>query len=292
MRYVCCADLHLRPDKPPCRTESPEEWVDNQLRKLSFILEFAANHSAQVLIAGDVCHRATGWPSWFFARVIATFKAWPVSVFVTPGQHDLPYHQLSQLKRSNLGVLLEAGAVVDNMRGVAGFAWGEDIQQEEASDAVLAVAHLMVLKSKKDAAYPGQVELAAMAKDLLKRFPEYDLVVTGDNHQPFAEKYRRQWLVNPGSMTRQRTTETHTPGFYFYEDGNVERVILPHDPNVVTDAHQHQPAAAAWAGDLDAVAEMLDTVEGGEELNFMSALMAYFRERKTRAEVQKKILGG
>jgi DNA repair exonuclease SbcCD nuclease subunit len=306
MRYVCCADLHLRPDKPPCRVESPEEWVDNQLRKLSFILEFAAKNHATVLVAGDVCHRATGWPSWFFSRVIDIFKAWPeasVSVYTIPGQHDLPYHQLSQLDRSNLGVLLSSGAVKEctawGLMGLAwgedlqlvGFAWGEDLQAEKG--ASIAMAHLMVLKSKKDAVYPGQVESAAMATDLLKRFPNYNLIVTGDNHQPFAAQYEGRWLVNPGSMTRQRTTETHSPGFYLYDDATnmVERIPLPHDPNAVTDAHQHQPAAAAWAGDLDAVAEMLDTVTEGEELNFRAALETYFKQRKTRAEVQKKILG-
>jgi hypothetical protein len=42
---------------------------------------------------------------------------------------------------------------------------------------------------------------------------------------------------------------------------------------------------------MEAVGAMLDGVEEGEELNFMSALMEYFKQRKTRAEVQRKILG-
>ncbi|MCK9231142.1 MAG: hypothetical protein M0P18_10755, partial [Syntrophales bacterium] len=60
---VCCADLHLRPDKPACRAESLEDWISLQLRKLSYILDFAYEHDAEVVIAGDICHRATGWPS-------------------------------------------------------------------------------------------------------------------------------------------------------------------------------------------------------------------------------------
>ena len=290
MRYVCCADLHLRPDKPLCRAESADEWVDTQLKKLSFILEFADKKHATVLMAGDICHRATGWPSWMFWRVINVFNKWSnVPIFVIPGQHDLPYHQLNQLHRSNLGVLLEAGVVWNCANHVVGFAWGEKIQKSQKK-AHVAVAHLMVLKDPKDATYPGQAESATMAEKLLKQFPQYDLIVTGDNHQPFVEEYKGRWLVNPGSMTRQRTTETHAPGFYYYEDGQVERVEPPYNPKAVIDTSKEE-LAAAWAGNLEAVGELLDAAVDGDELDFRSALETYFRKRKTRAEVQRKILG-
>lgn len=301
-RIVCCADLHLRPDKPACRAESQEDWISLQMDKLSYILNFAYEHDADVVIAGDICHRATGWPSWMFSRVINTLSNWNINVYGIPGQHDLPYHQLSQLYRSNLGVLIEAALIeylrnsADNLASITynGFPWGVSINEGTPAQKI-AVAHMMVLKDRDSELWPGQIKEtgAGTAEALLRKFPQYKLIVTGDNHQPFAVQFRGRWLVNPGSMTRQRITETHQPGFYYYEEESrsAERIIIPHshkdnliDPR--TETHN-----AAWAGDMEAVGAMLDGVEEGEELNFMSALMEYFKQRKTRAEVQRKILG-
>jgi hypothetical protein len=256
-------------------------------------LNFAYEHDADVVIAGDICHRATGWPSWMFSRVIATFNAYKVQIDIIPGQHDLPYHQLFQMRRSNLGVLIEAGVVryiPDYTWRYDGFPWGVDIVPSEDNNEI-AVAHMMVLKDRKSELWPGQIKEtdAGTAEALLRKFPQYKLIVTGDNHQPFAVQFRGRWLVNPGSMTRQRITETHEPSFYYYHDGKVDRVTIPHEDNLIdprTETHN-----AAWAGNMEAVGAMLDGVEEGEELNFMSALMEYFKQRKTRAEVQCKILG-
>ena len=294
-RIVCCADLHLRPDKPACRAESLEDWISLQIDKLSYILDFAYEHDAEVVIAGDICHRATGWPSWMFSRVINTLSNWKINVYGIPGQHDLPYHQLSQLRRGNLGVLIEARVVrhiPDKFCPYDGFPWGVDVVPSEDENDV-AVAHMMVLKDRNSELWPGQIKEtgAGTAEALLRKFPRYKLIVTGDNHQPFAVQFRGRWLVNPGSMTRQRITETHKPGFYYYEkeSRSAERITLPHEDNLIDPRTESRNAA--WAGDMDAVGAMLDGVEEGEELNFMSALVEYFKQRKTRAEVQRKILG-
>lgn len=286
--FVCAADLHLRPDKPLCRKETPEEWIETQFTKLGFMLKFARNHNAPVLLAGDIAHAPTGWPAWMFTRLIQLFRTSSVAMAI-PGQHDLPYHQLDRLDRSNLGVLFTSVAVAPTDGTiVAGFPWGTPITAEPGTS--IAMAHLMVLKDKNSAWFPGQAESAEMAEKLLKKFPQYELIVTGDNHQPFAVEYQGRWLVNPGSMTRQRVNETHEPGFYFWKDGQVEWIRLPHDKDALRDMGP-LPNAPGWAGDLQAVDAMLRDAAGGEVLDFKTALREYFKKRRTRGDVQRKILG-
>ena len=64
--------------------------------------------------------------------------------------------------------------------------------------------------------WPGQTDPSARA--ILKKYPEYDLILTGDNHRPFTEEYEGRLLVNPGSLMRQSADQQdHRPRVYLYD---------------------------------------------------------------------------
>ena len=295
--YICAADLHFRPDKPPCRTETTEEWISVQFNKFGEILQSSMEFGgAPILVAGDFCHKATGWPAWLFSGLITTIKESKEcgAIFSAYGQHDLPYHQLNMRQKSNLGVLNVAEAANSyfspvNIYGLILFDWGMKFTAITGKD--VAVTHQMVMEDKNKEQYPGQAASAQSAEALLRKYPQYKLIVSGDNHLPFAVSFRGRWLLNPGSMTRQRTTETHAPGFYIWQDGEVERRTFKYDPNAVREQSAPAPESGVWGGDLTAVEDMMNDAVGEDDLDFHSALQIYFNERKTRAAVQEKILG-
>ena len=84
----------------------------------------------------------------------------------------------------------------------------------------------MVWQGKRP--WPGCTDPSAVA--VLKKYPEYDLILTGDNHKPFTEEYEGRLLVNPGSITRQSADQIdHTPRVYLYyaSTNTVRPVFLP-----------------------------------------------------------------
>lgn len=293
MKLICTSDWHLRPDKPPCRRETQDEWVQTQIDKVSFILNFSRECNADILIAGDICHRATGWPSWFFSKIITLLSGHSQRIICCAGQHDMPYHQKELLNNSNLGVLIAARAVSCHDREWLNiFSWGDTISCEKK--ALIALTHMMILKSENDELWPGQIEKtkAGTAERILKENSCFRLIVTGDNHQPFSYRIKNRFLVNAGSLTRQRSNETHSPGFYFYDDGDedVKRIEIPHKKtNVLSNEEERSEEIAN--GTFRISDNFIDEMGNGVKLNYFDALQDYFDKRNTSAKVQKRILG-
>jgi hypothetical protein len=81
---------------------------------------------------------------------------------------------------------------------------------------------------------------APTAKQILKEYPQYDLIVTGDNHASFVVEHEGRLLVNPGSLTRQTADQAkHKPSVYLWyaETNTVKRVELPIEQGVISREH-------------------------------------------------------
>ena len=296
---ICAADIHLRPDKPICRKESTEEWIEVQFNKFQYLLDYSTNNNnADIVIAGDLFHKAKGCPEWMFCRLINMLIHHPGLIIAIPGQHDMPFHQLSLLNKSNFGVLQSAGLIVfeKNITGYDLFPWGESMEYQYMG--AICVTHQMVIQSPKEEIYPGQLMggNASTGSGLLVKYSEYSLIVSGDNHMPFYAKVGERYLVNPGSMTRQRSNENHVPGFYVYDTQfgkpTIKREDFPHDSDAVIRITEKKESANAWAGDSSAVDAMLNEIGPDADIDFPSALQAYFLKNNTRKEVQEIIIGG
>lgn len=290
MRYICTADLHIRPDKPLCRAETHEEWIETQFKKLQFILNLSEQHGASLLIAGDIFHRASDYPSWLLSRMIRLFSRHSLPIIAIPGQHDLPYHQLDSLWSSNLGVLNEAGTLsLNDLPPVLTFPWGIPLRAVKGGS--VALTHQMVIRSEKDELWPGQAKEieCSSAKKILRDNPTFDLIVSGDNHQPFAVEYEERWLVNPGSMTRQRSNEKHSPGVFLYDSKRgVERIALPFNPEVVLEKEEKMDWESVSIGTQ--ANAFIEKMSQGERLNYSDAIQIYLKANKVSINVQKRLL--
>lgn len=218
---ILCADIHLRDDIPVARTD---DYWKAQEKKFNFILQLSGEHACPIFVAGDFFDKAKS-SQYLEQWVICQIKKMSYNdIYVIPGQHDLPNHNLTLYEKSSLRVLEAAGLI-------------KFLHQEyDESDytglielpggRIIRMVHTMVYEMRP---IHDSIE-GTKASRMLKRYKQCDVVLTGDNHLTFTctdEKGRS--LVNPGSMMRMDADQqNHKPSvFLWYNDNRIEQVFLP-----------------------------------------------------------------
>ena len=280
---ILSADWHIRADTPASRTD---DFTAAMWKKVQFINDLANEHNIPILIAGDLGHRPQ-WPNWLLEKFMSIIS--DIEIIAIAGQHDLPGHNLEAIPQSGFGVLKRAGYIniycnTSLVVNIKMFPFGIPISKDPESDAI-AMTHQMVIEDKPY--WPGQV--ASSAKSLLKKFPNYKLILSGDNHQSFVVEYEGRLLVNPGSMMRSTADQIdHRPRVYLWEakSNSVEAVYLPIEQDVIDRSHidtkkEKDARIEAYTTRLS------ERYEVG--LSYEENLKAYFEENRTRKPIQDRI---
>ena len=289
---ILSADWHLRSDTPQCRTD---DFIKAQEIKIDFIINLAKEHQIPILISGDLGHKSQ-WPNWLLEWAIKKFR--DVNILCIPGQHDLPNHKIELIPQSGIGVLSAAGAI--NLLFTIGFysdsldcylhSYPYDKKINKSSfpndKKTICMTHQMIIKDKEE--WPDQK--ATQAKNLLKQFPEYDLILSGDNHQPFVVEYEGRLLVNPGSIMRTTTIQIdHQPRVYlWYKDTNeVEAVYLPIEQDVISTDHiiDIKERDSRMESYIERVRNDVEI-----ELSFEDNIISHIRKYRISDEIKEKIL--
>lgn len=307
---ILSADWHIRPTVPVCRTD---DFMAAMWRKVDFVFDLAVENRVPILLAGDICLKSQ-WPNWleeeFIRKVKSTSTAnggRPVDIFAIPGQHDLPDHNLDLWRKSSIGVLHAAEAI--NLFGVgivedAGglyklgecsifpFPFGVEVSHLDrkkyvTADPVVAITHTLVTERAPEEFLEKYGAQSAIS--MLKKFPEYDLILTGDNHKPFVVECEGRLLINPGSLMRTTADQVdHKPRVYLWyaQENRVEPVYLPIEEGVVDRTHIDLQEAKDER--IEAyVSRLSEEVEIG--LSFEGNLESYFRTNRVRKPVQDKV---
>jgi len=299
---ILASDLHIRSTVPRARKD---DFIQAMEKKLLFILDLA-QHSPPLLCGGDLLDKARSdqeLEQW----LIRLFREYQVEIITTLGQHDLPEHSMAQYNRSSLAVLEAAGVVkvltkdrgpIIHTNGWAywGCAWSEvpDESMQDRKRRNMLLWHKMVTA---DPLWPTQ-EIVQPGR-LLREYPWYDLILTGDNHQTIVEKYGKNAVVprgndfkaviNPGSMMRSTAKQVdHQPCVFRYEESHqfFEQIFLPIEQDIL-DLAQLQEEKARDSR-IEAFVERLDTgVELG--LDFEANLKAHLEANPVRESVNKMI---
>jgi hypothetical protein len=236
---IICGDLHISEKNPECRTD---DLVETQWKKIGFIRKLADTHNCPVIFPGDVFDKAKMLPKIERKAIIVM----PFFIGV-PGQHDLPYHHIENYEESSLAVLEAATdshvlvndkPIVHNEMAFHGYWWGSPGQQRPLVDGIRNIAIMHRMTWTVTVPYEGCK--ADSAHKLLASLPNYDLIVTGDNHQHFIVKHNNQILVNCGSVMRREADQVdHKPCVYLYTSSSntIKRVDIPVRTNVVSRTH-------------------------------------------------------
>jgi predicted phosphodiesterase len=278
---ILCSDMHLRYSVPRARTDVDLYW-NAQWVKVDFISKLQEKYGCAVVHAGDLFNH---WkPSPY--ELTMSFIRLPQDFWTIYGQHDLPQHNLELGYKSGVEVLASAKRIHYLPMGH----WGTEVSKQArgawtVGGKTVFVMHTLTYKDERP--YPDHKGPSAMR--LLKKYPDFDLIVTGDNHIPFVQEYEGRLLVNPGSMMRMTAAQIdHRPRVYLWyaQTNSVEPVYLPITKDVVS--RDHIDVKEKRERRIDAfISKLDDTWEA--ETGFEENLEVFFNTNKTDQEIRNII---
>ncbi len=202
-------DTHFTNVAPKRRKDN---YFDTQMGKLKQSYQIFESVGCQaVLQAGDFCDAPTVANRVKAALIeyLRTRNRPPYSVW---GQHDVTGHSVNTLPNSPIRVLEAAGVVgilydvpVELAPGVNlyGASFGEEVPKVQDPKAFnILVTHRMIGDRPL---FPGQV--LEEPRMFLRANPDYQLVLVGDYHYPFSERWGNHLMVNCGALVRQTMTD-------------------------------------------------------------------------------------
>lgn len=303
---ILTADLHLTETTPVSRTD---DYIEAQAKKLQFLKELSTeNDNSPIICAGDVFDRwkASPWLCSFISRNL------PSGLFITvPGNHDLPMHSFKYYDKSALSLLeivLPTSFVVlknekvsinslKNRLEIFGVYYGgtpeftlsnaniQALSNETPSHRVL-ILHELIWQNKP----PFWASESKTSSEIIKKYKDdFDLIITGDNHESFIVEKDGVLLVNPGSMMRMTADQINFKPkcfLYYAEENKVVPVEFPIDSKVHNFEHinkkkERDKRIAAYIEKLES------NFEGG--LSFKKNLQVFFDENKISKKVRDVI---
>lgn len=295
---IFVSDLHLTETTPVSRIDN---YIEAQISKLQFLRELSTkNHNCPILCAGDVFDHWKGSP-WLCHMA---YNNLPRPFYSIVGQHDLPNHSLENYHRSALALLDRVDPDICVLNGtkietetlfIVGLPFGHipDSPDELPTPATLRsrqkrkILLLHGLTFERELPHWSHGDGAYTADELLDTFGDvFDVIVIGDNHQPFVVKRANTILLNPGSMMRS-TLDQHQyqPACYLYYaiNNEITRVPFPIQPDVHSDAHvqSKQERDKRIAAYIERINQDWDS-----GLSFEQNLEAFFKANKTPKSVR------
>lgn len=228
MRLIACSDLHFVDTNPKRRVDNYSEVLFD---KWYYLLNYAIDHNIDMIaIAGDVfdTHRAS---NQLIAKLIKSINSFYVPdddiILSVLGQHDLAFRSehnspMKILDTANIIKVIAATRFLISGRPEKAIAfygcnWGEEIPQtafKRGAHFNILLIHKMI--SNKDY-WHGNLQYTE-ALSFLKEQEDYDLIISGDNHNTFCVEYENRLLINPGSLGRRNIDQVdHKPCFFVYD---------------------------------------------------------------------------
>ncbi len=293
--FILTADLHLTADTPVSRTD---DYIEAQKQKLLFLKELSAkNRNCPILCAGDVFDywKASPWLCSWAHRFL------PENLITIPGNHDLPMHSFQQYEKSSLHLIETVGGRIKVLKGVRdyydiqghqnfhiiGIPFGEPVEAHALENSInILLLHELVWPGRK----PAWATNSFSSQELLDQYgKEFDLIVTGDNHQNFTDRKKDCLLVNPGSMMRRTADQADfKPQCYLYyaEDNSVKPIPFPINENVHNREHLDKKKERD-----ERIAAFIEQVkkDWDQGLSFRENLQTFFKENQTPRKVREVI---
>jgi predicted phosphodiesterase len=241
---IITADIELRIHPPVSRIDNYWETLTGKIKWLS---DLQKKYNCPIFDGGDLFDkRYKQSPSHFLIQW--AIKNIP-TIYSVPGNHDLPGKTIDNYDNSAMASLQAAGKVFgigesfcsanNNSFYLYRIPYGQELKEPEEipeTDFRVVLFHGMVYDNNPP--FPGCEGWEK--KEVLRKFPNFDLIVTGDNHQTFTGKLKNTLLVNAGSMMRNDADqEDHRPCVFLWypEEFRVEQVFYPIKQGVLSREH-------------------------------------------------------
>jgi len=239
MEIICCGDWHIRATPTKFRTS---EYYEQMLGKIKYIMNFAIENNIFVVLQPGDFFDSPDIPNRVLVDIIKIIG--PTVIHVVFGQHDTKHRRTEDtalsilLEDETLNVLTDEPTTYEDQKvvDIYGSSWGEGIPIViDPKHYNILVLHKMIVKDKP--LFPDQKEYINSA-DFAKSLLDYNLVVSGDNHNSFSylpKDMQLPSIINCGSLMRMTTAQyAHKPCFWVVDitTGKVKKHIIPILPTV------------------------------------------------------------
>lgn len=288
-RFIATGDWHLREDRPRCRKD--ESWIQSQWFHVSQVAEIANKKDCPIIITGDIFNKATA-PQIvinLFLQFVSRLKN-PVTFIA--GNHDLPYHSMNNVADSAIGILFSSAklhspkiaSISSIFPEVSYQNFGETIEGSDSSK--ILILHTLVFEDSSS--IPPNVN-ANTAEGLLKEYPQYTWIITGDCHNSFhyiSEDNRH--VINPGHLNIQKIDEIKNPLVYYVDTdkGIVEPIEIKDNVELVTDEYIREEEERE-----DRIEAFIEKLQGNDNitLSFTDNIEKAIRQNSLKEETVKMI---
>lgn len=238
MKAIISSDIHIRPDLPRCRIDS--NWEETQRLMIEEIINIANKYNIPLCIVGDLFDSGSV-PDRLINMLLNEFSKINKKVYFIAGNHDLPYHSITNVNNSSIGILI---SLLSNHKkiehGMPCGVW-HDFNCEILGEGTIFFTHRLVFKSLKS--IPPNCT-GVTAQQLIDEVTEINSkiqwIFTGDNHKNFHYENNGIHVVNPGCTIRQSVDEISYKPSVFYVDTEkeiVERIYLSDNAEMVDDSY-------------------------------------------------------
>jgi hypothetical protein len=297
---IYLSDLHLSLDQPIARKDNA---AFAQAQKFAYILDFAREKNCIILQAGDFFNSPRSWRALsFYANMICEYGIPPI--YCVAGQHDDYMYNEGSRSTTALGVLettrlltilndkpvsLDCGKKV-NVYGCSYLS--QDVPKvHKKSDLDILVIHAKI----SDTDLWAGAEQFYLAKNFLRRYVEFDVVLCGDIHKTFFVKSGSRTILNTGPLLRREASPdmfAHHPIFIEMdiETGKITTHQIPHLPaeDVLSREHIERPQVIEEAlGDF--IAAFQQGAHIIPSMQYKQNLVKYIQQNTVPEPVRKLI---
>lgn len=296
---VVAADIHLSHAPPAVRSHEPD-WYATQAGYLTQVARVLQGqpYGTPLIISGDIFDR---WNAP--AELINLALEHLPPCYAVPGNHDLSHHSYEDIKKSAFYTLVQAGKVSLLPPGKSlvadrgptpvrmwGFPYGYEprpLREPFPLYQDIAVCHCFVWTDRTG--FPGAPESGRLGA-FRKKVTGYDVVVVGDNHQPFTYSKDPPYVINCGGLMRRTSRERdHEPRVWLVRaDNRIEPVFLDTASDVFTETADCEEVSISGKP----LAEFMQELREGHEcaVSFEVAVGQYLRQENVDAEVSRLVL--
>jgi DNA repair exonuclease SbcCD nuclease subunit len=212
---IFVSDLHLSHTAPIWRSDE-RDWYAAQEKVLEELWTLQEEHDCPVFCAGDIFDVWKSPPeliNWALEHLPPMYSI--------PGQHDLPNHNLKEIRKSAYWTLVQAGKITPlgkqciymENKGhgkkifIHGFPYGKSVKKKKIHKNHKNIAVIHEYNWIPKYKYTQAPATRKVTKDR-KEFTGYHAIVCGDNHRAFQTKIGKTLFFNCGGAIRRDSNES------------------------------------------------------------------------------------
>ena len=284
---IFTGDIHIQSVSPISRKDN---YLNSLGKKLKWLEGLRKKYDCPILDAGDLLSKWQLNPEleqWCIQHI-------PNEFHTIIGNHDMPNHNINLFKKGSLSLLNAVGSVkvIQNSMGSLGWEAYSKHYGGISSDVVdktkrnILITHEMICQNKQSHDHFAY----STAKNLLKKHKNFDLILSGHNHESFEHEYEGRKLINIGSLMRRDVAQKgYKPRVVLWsaKTNETKWINVPlEDENIISSEHLDKIRLKKTG-----IESYVDSLKDLEHLglSFEKNVESFFIANNTREEVKNKI---